>query len=148
MTGLISEGDIQLVWLGGSSLTVDAAMMAIGTGHHSSCGGSVKHTSSGTAIPAGTIWTPNWSTSPSGGYNHLSSIPTLVVNGNLIENCRGAVGSYSSVTGKLVFGYAGAYYYDTRLTSAQPPHFLNQAATPWMKISVFGVPYGTPVLSQ
>jgi hypothetical protein len=147
MTGLISKGDIHLDWQSGAPLTVDAAMMAIGTGSASSCGGPV------TGTPAGSIYTPGWSTNPTGGYTYSSSssppvpsVPTLTVNGALTENCRGAVGSYWSATAELVSGYADAFYYDARLSLVQPPYFLNQAATPWMQIALFGVPYGTPVL--
>lgn len=138
MTGLIAGGDILLghdlfgssPW--SSNLTVDAAMMAIGSGNPSACGGA----STGTA---GTIYAPSWADAPTG--------ITLTVNGSFIENCRGAVGSYSSSNGLLISGFAANLHYDSRFAASQPPDFLAPTGGEWTRISVFGVPYGTPVLA-
>jgi hypothetical protein len=137
MTGLISGGDI-LLGVDPTSptsplpgnLTVDAAMMAIGTGNAGSCGGPVVGS-------AGSIYSPTWLTAPVGN--------TITVNGALVENCRGAVGSYSSSTGVLLSGYQAELTYDSRFAASQPPDFLTPTGSQWTRVSVFGVPYGTPL---
>ncbi len=77
----------------GSSLTIHATMMAFD----------------------GSFYVKNYSSIPVMG--------NLTVYGGIIQNRRGAVGTFNSYTGQRVSGYLKDYHYDNRVTDEPPPYF-------------------------
>ncbi len=58
--------------------------------------------------------------------NNYASIPVmgnLTVYGGIIQNRRGAVGTFNSYTGQRLSGYLKDYHYDIRVTDEPPPYF-------------------------
>ena len=54
-------------------------------------------------------------------YNRIATKGTLHIFGGVIQNTRGAVGTFDSRTGRRVSGYQKAYRYDERFKSLAPP---------------------------
>lgn len=49
---------------------------------------------------------------------------TLTVRGAIVQESRGAVGTFSRRTGRRASGYSKDYWYDERFQHRQPPYFL------------------------
>lgn len=60
-----------------------------------------------------------------GVINYGSGAPrgTLMVHGGIVQNDRGAVGTFNSGTGQLLTGYNKNYTYDTRFQTDPPPDY-------------------------
>lgn len=56
-------------------------------------------------------------------YNSGSSKGTLTIWGGIIQQYRGAVGTFNSKTGAQLTGYVKNYHYDDRVTAQPPPVF-------------------------
>jgi len=57
--------------------------------------------------------------------NYSSGSPrgTLTVHGGIVQDYRGAVGTFNPSTGQTVTGYEKNYTYDTRFASNPPPEY-------------------------
>ncbi|MDD5454620.1 MAG: DUF4900 domain-containing protein [Candidatus Ratteibacteria bacterium] len=56
-------------------------------------------------------------------YDSIPVMGNLTVYGGIIQNRRGAVGTFYSYTGQRLSGYLKDYHYDTRVTDEPPPYF-------------------------
>lgn len=56
-------------------------------------------------------------------YDSIPVMGNLTVYGGIIQNRRGAVGTFNSYTGQRLSGYLKDYHYDTRVTDEPPPYF-------------------------
>ena len=104
--GLISMAD---VWVGTSApnnLQIDAAIMATGVAPGNSNQGSFG------------VINYNDASSP-----HLGNRGTLTIYGGIVQEVRGAVGTFNSSTGQTSTGYAKNYSYDPRFISTPPPYY-------------------------
>ena len=63
----------------------------------------------------GSFYAQNYSSRPVAG--------TLTMLGGIIQNTRGAVGTFSSYTGNIISGFSKRYYFDNRLRSMSPPYY-------------------------
>lgn len=59
-----------------------------------------------------------------------STKDTITIKGSMVQNYRGAVGTFSSYYGKLS-GYDKNYSHDPRMAYDTPPHFLEPANAGW-----------------
>jgi len=115
VTGLESENDILVSWRP-RPLTLDAALLAL----------------------QGAVYVPLWSlgTPPPG-----QPVPTLYLDGAIVEDYRGAFGGYASGSdGRITSGYVKDFIYDARLVHLQPPWFLEPVASEWEVASLRQVP--------
>ena len=66
---------------------------------------------------------------------------TLTYVGSIIENYQGMFGTGTQSDGKVFTGYAtNNFYFDTRLSTQQPPSFPNPTNTHWLDLSLAEVP--------
>ena len=66
---------------------------------------------------------------------------TITYVGSIIENYQGMFGTGTQSDGKVFTGYAtNHFYFDTRLSSQQPPSFPNPTITHWLDRSLAEVP--------
>ena len=91
--GIISERDIIISDNAPNNLEIDGSIMALET----------------------SFMMNNWWVGPPKG--------TLTVYGGIIQDQRGPVGTFNSVTGQKASGYSKSYSYDPRLLSNPPPFF-------------------------
>lgn len=93
MLALIAENDVVVDSSAPYNLEIDASIMAM----------------------ADSFFVENYANPPAKG--------TLTVLGGIIQDQRGAVGTFNSTTGSRVSGYSKNYIYDTRLQSQNPPYY-------------------------
>lgn len=120
----------------GQCMTVDAAVMALGT----------NDLPPETGTPAGgSFYLQGWDTllPPDGSINGTTdqctgaiSVCALVFDGSITEQFRGAFGQYafSSPTASLLTtGIAKQFVFDTGLAVRQPPYFLEPTTSTWQR---------------
>ena len=104
------------------SQTVDAVLMAIG----------------------GDVSDAQWATQKACivSYSGSTTSPSsLTYVGSIIENYQGMFGTGTQSDGKVFTGYAtNNFYFDTRLSTQQPPSFPNPTNTHWLDLSLAEVP--------
>ncbi len=103
--GLIAESDVWVDTSAPHNLEIDAAIMA--TGLTSSSGD-------------GSFGVINYddSSNPQLGYRG-----TLTIYGGVVQEIRGAVGTFNSHTGQMSTGYLKNYSYDSRFVNTPPPSY-------------------------
>ncbi|HUI08170.1 MAG TPA: hypothetical protein VL486_14310 [Verrucomicrobiae bacterium] len=103
--GLISQDDVWVDTSAPDNLTIDAAIMATGQSSPSDNGsfGVINYDDS--------------------SYPHLGNRGTLTVYGGIVQQVRGAVGTFNSHTGQTSTGYAKNYSYDPRFINDPPPYY-------------------------
>ena len=93
LLGLVAERNVIIPTTAPSNLFIDATMMAMNS----------------------SFTVADWWSTPVRG--------TLNVYGGIIQQRRGAVGTFDASTGLVTHGYIKNYAYDTRLVSMTPPHY-------------------------
>ncbi len=64
-------------------------------------------------------------------YNIGSSKGTITMRGSMMQNSRGAVGTFNPYYGNKISGYDKDYSHDQRMIFDTPPHFLEPANSGW-----------------
>ncbi len=98
--GLISRDDINVDTSAPNNLQINAAMVATGTSGDGSLG-SFNVTNYSSGAPRG----------------------NLTIYGGIVQNTRGAVGTFNSYTGATTHGYNKNYSYDPRFIDTPPPYY-------------------------
>lgn len=93
LLGIVAGRDVEIFRSAPFNVQIDASVMALNT----------------------SFTVQNWLFGPPKG--------TLTVYGGIIQNRRGPVGTFSSLSGRKLSGYTKDYHYDTRLLDMIPPYF-------------------------
>ncbi len=97
--GLVSKDDVWITTSAPRNLRIDAAILATGQAYHNNGSFGVLD------------------------YNRGYQRGTLNVRGGIIQEVRGAVGTFNSYTGRDISGYRKNYIFDERFAAQPPPYF-------------------------